>query len=588
MSLLDLQEKMQKLKLGDKISSYTGVSVDAGIGADGKKRSYFAGSTSGYVLEVENPFGSQQMAVRILASLKARGASYQPFTSTGTLIDPAAELGDSVTVRNKESVIWAVRTKHGALMEADVSAPGDEEVNHEFKYKTRQSREFTRESAYTRARLTITGDRITSEVTRLDAENRALGSRIDQRLDSITLSVTSVNGSSTFTLRDGTTTLDTKTLDLTVESVNVHGQLSAEQIAAGAISIGKLDTDAKSKLVTESSTITQYYLSTSSSSATGGSWSSTIPTWQTGKYIWVRERTGNKTADNVTSYKYSPNENGRYDANLTTALSTATSAQQTAFDAQSQSATIYHSASGGTRPTAPTGWVTDTTGEQNKWTLVRPDYSASNPALYTATQSLTVGGDYSCSTPRLDSSVSGKTVIDGGTVITGRITASQIAVDDLSAFNATIGGWSITESRLEKETDNVRVRLNAFANPDPTWQAFNVAYRESVDDPFDPKFYVQYNGKMYAKNAVIAGQSKIGGVTLGEDEQLYIGTDHVTEGINTDLGYAANYGDAISGTSWPNNFSAATLYARSNLYINYAGRMALLYCDSDGNVKWRT
>lgn len=34
----------------------------------------------------------------------------------------------------------------------------------------------------------------------------------------------------------------------------------------------------------------QYYLSTSSSSPTGGSWSNTQPTWVSGKYIWIRDK----------------------------------------------------------------------------------------------------------------------------------------------------------------------------------------------------------------------------------------------------------------------------------------------------------
>jgi len=37
-----------------------------------------------------------------------------------------------------------------------------------------------------------------------------------------------------------------------------------------------------------SSIITQYYLSTSSSTQTGGSWSTTAPAWVSGKYIWTR------------------------------------------------------------------------------------------------------------------------------------------------------------------------------------------------------------------------------------------------------------------------------------------------------------
>lgn len=57
-------------------------------------------------------------------------------------------------------------------------------------------------------------------------------SMIDQSIDSISLSVSSRNGSSTFTLRAGQTDLSTDTLNLTVNAVNVSGTLSASQIDA--------------------------------------------------------------------------------------------------------------------------------------------------------------------------------------------------------------------------------------------------------------------------------------------------------------------------------------------------------------------
>ena len=37
-----------------------------------------------------------------------------------------------------------------------------------------------------------------------------------------------------------------------------------------------------------SSIVEEYYLSTSSNSLVGGSWSTTPPTWENGKYIWTR------------------------------------------------------------------------------------------------------------------------------------------------------------------------------------------------------------------------------------------------------------------------------------------------------------
>ena len=57
-------------------------------------------------------------------------------------------------------------------------------------------------------------------------------SMIDQSIGNITLSVSSSNGSSTFTLKAGQAELSTDTLNLTVNAVNVTGQLTASQIDA--------------------------------------------------------------------------------------------------------------------------------------------------------------------------------------------------------------------------------------------------------------------------------------------------------------------------------------------------------------------
>ena len=43
--------------------------------------------------------------------------------------------------------------------------------------------------------------------------------------------------------------------------------------------------------VSVSSVVVEYYLSTSNTSQSGGSWSTTVPTWEDGKYIWSRQKT---------------------------------------------------------------------------------------------------------------------------------------------------------------------------------------------------------------------------------------------------------------------------------------------------------
>lgn len=65
-------------------------------------------------------------------------------------------------------------------------------------------------------------------------------SLINQSIDKIELSVSSGSGGSTFTLKAGSTTLSTNTLDLHVNAVNIDGTLQASQIQANSIYVGDL------------------------------------------------------------------------------------------------------------------------------------------------------------------------------------------------------------------------------------------------------------------------------------------------------------------------------------------------------------
>ena len=70
-------------------------------------------------------------------------------------------------------------------------------------------------------------------------------SLINQNIEKIELSVSSGSGGSTFTLKAGSTTLSTKTLDLHVNAVNIDGTLKASQIQTGSIYVGDLADGSK-------------------------------------------------------------------------------------------------------------------------------------------------------------------------------------------------------------------------------------------------------------------------------------------------------------------------------------------------------
>lgn len=203
---------------------------------------------------------------------------------------------------------------------------------------------------------------------------------------------------------------------------------------------------------------TQYYLSTSSTALSGGSWSDSVPTWASGKYIWTRTATTVTPVSGTATTSYTPSANGAYDSNLTTALMNAATAQSTANGANYREQTIYISkASGTTSVSANTTWVTVATDSQNTWTTKRPTYNSSYPVLFVATQRQTVaqssGTTCSCTTPVKDDTT---TVIDGGHITTGTIDAARIAANSLSL-------GKLTEDAQEQILNSV-VEANIEAN----------------------------------------------------------------------------------------------------------------------------
>lgn len=124
-------------------------------------------------------------------------------------------------------------------------------------------------------------------------------------------------------------------------------------------------------------------------------------------------------------------------SDASTALSNASTAQSTAESANSQEQLIYISkASGTTTQSATTTWITDTTGNQNTWTIKRPTYNSSYPVLFVATQRKNVAGTVTCTTPQIDNTT---TVIDGGHITTGTIDASVVNVSNINADNIKTG-----------------------------------------------------------------------------------------------------------------------------------------------------
>ena len=175
LSDINIGTKMRTLDVGQRQAAYTGVVVHSGQSADGEELVYSVGDDTGSVLDVNVPNGSYSLACALLDKLKLRGYRYQPFEADDAIADPAIEIGDNITANNVPGIVMGIQTSHSRLMASKLKAPFDEEVNHEWKYVPRSERQFQRESAYTRSRLTINDDRIEAKVSKTGGNSQSFG-----------------------------------------------------------------------------------------------------------------------------------------------------------------------------------------------------------------------------------------------------------------------------------------------------------------------------------------------------------------------------------------------------------------------------
>lgn len=131
------------------------------------------GNDTGRTLEFTCPFATQQMAESILSSLT--GFQYQPYKVTDALLDPAAEIGDAANTRGSYGGIYSRNTKFSEMMAADISAPHDEEINHEYQFESPQERSFNRQINDVKASLIIANDRIDASVSKTGGEESSFG-----------------------------------------------------------------------------------------------------------------------------------------------------------------------------------------------------------------------------------------------------------------------------------------------------------------------------------------------------------------------------------------------------------------------------
>lgn len=134
---------------------------------------YIAGDISGNtgrVLEIYNPWATQETADNIFASIG--GWMYQPYEAGGAEVDPAAEIGDGVTINDVYSGIYTRSTTFGRLMASDLIAPQSEELSHEYGYESKSNRQYNRKMASISATLLLNAEQIDARVTKTSPEGQ--------------------------------------------------------------------------------------------------------------------------------------------------------------------------------------------------------------------------------------------------------------------------------------------------------------------------------------------------------------------------------------------------------------------------------
>ena len=216
---------------------------------------YTAGDDTGLELTASCPYATQEMANALLAQLQ--GYQYQSFTADAANLDPAAELGDGVTVNGIYSIISQLDDDGRGF--PDISSPGEVALEEEYPAAGPMTQEFNRQLADTRSQITKTAEEIQLLV---ESEINDLSSSFTVQLDNITGRVNGLDGEFaelSLTL-DGLTVTDStgktvingsmiQTSNLYVNAANISGTLQANQInLTGAITWGDLDSDVEDRI----------------------------------------------------------------------------------------------------------------------------------------------------------------------------------------------------------------------------------------------------------------------------------------------------------------------------------------------------
>ena len=225
---------------------------------------YIAGNDTGRTVEVTCPYGTQEMANNILSALSSY--TYTPAMAQDAILDPAAEIGDGLTMGGVYTVLAQSTLTFDGLMTSDAGAPGQAEQESEYKYQSPVIADINWQLAETRSLISKTSEeillkveneleglsssfsvqlqQIQSQVTGLNGQV----SSITQKVDNITLSVSNGSTSSSISLSVGGVTVSSQTIQMNglvtfTGLANGTTTIDGACIKTGTIEASRIDTD---------------------------------------------------------------------------------------------------------------------------------------------------------------------------------------------------------------------------------------------------------------------------------------------------------------------------------------------------------
>lgn len=188
------------------------------------ENSLTAGDDTGMEVIASCPHATQPMVNSLLQAMK--GYQYQAYEAGAANIDPAAELGDGVTVGGIYSPLSKLSDDGRGY--AGISSPGEAEMEDEYPSDGYITQEFNRKIAETRSTITKTSEAIMLKVEGIDGKYTEVKTTLDGLTVTDASGTTKINGSSI------------KTDNLYVDAANIKGTLTADKIQASSISVGDL------------------------------------------------------------------------------------------------------------------------------------------------------------------------------------------------------------------------------------------------------------------------------------------------------------------------------------------------------------